>query len=215
MNLTILIPLALLASALPTSAQFQPTTEYLSGAYPGATYSPYAERGFPSQVYSGDTHLHTGLSPDAEFADYETWDAGKLDLSQAKTPDMLKGEYAREALKKGLALEAKLGANPYRFGFSGDTVDVAAANWTNTIGASELGTVWRDPDFDPSQRAFYYARVLEIPTPRWVAYDSPSTDDAVSTFLGLQPSCSGLLCGPLEVGVVTSFRPAHRLRVPS
>ena len=54
----------------------------------------------------------------------------------------------------------------------GSTVDVANANWTNTIGASELGAVWSDPDFDPSQAAFYYARVLEIPTPRWVVYDA-------------------------------------------
>ena len=54
----------------------------------------------------------------------------------------------------------------------GNTVDVAAANWTNTIGASELGAVWTDPDFDPNESAFYYARVLEIPTPRWVVYDA-------------------------------------------
>jgi hypothetical protein len=53
----------------------------------------------------------------------------------------------------------------------GNTVDLAAANWTNTIGAPELGAVWTDPDFDPKQSAFYYARVLEIPTPRWVVYD--------------------------------------------
>ncbi|MEJ2177273.1 MAG: DUF3604 domain-containing protein, partial [Gammaproteobacteria bacterium] len=54
----------------------------------------------------------------------------------------------------------------------GNTVDVSSASWTNTIGASELGAVWTDPDFDPSLDAFYYARVLEIPTPRWVVYDA-------------------------------------------
>ena len=54
----------------------------------------------------------------------------------------------------------------------GSTVDLAEATWTNTIGAPELITVWKDPDFDPSQRAFYYARVIEIPTPRWTAYDA-------------------------------------------
>ena len=47
----------------------------------------------------------------------------------------------------------------------GDTVDFENANWTNTIGASELAAVWTDPDFDPAERAFYYVRVLEIPTP--------------------------------------------------
>lgn len=53
----------------------------------------------------------------------------------------------------------------------GNTVDLEAANWTNTIGASELATVWTDPDFDAKQNAFYYARVIEIPTPRWIVYD--------------------------------------------
>jgi hypothetical protein len=54
----------------------------------------------------------------------------------------------------------------------GSTVDVENATWTNTIGASELISVWKDPDFDAKQRAFYYVRVIEIPTPRWTAYDA-------------------------------------------
>ncbi|MGD8528883.1 MAG: DUF3604 domain-containing protein, partial [Methyloceanibacter sp.] len=54
----------------------------------------------------------------------------------------------------------------------GSTVDVKNATWTNTIGAPELIAVWEDPDFEPDQRAFYYARVIEIPTPRWTAYDA-------------------------------------------
>ena len=54
----------------------------------------------------------------------------------------------------------------------GDTVDVANATWTNTIGAPELIAVWKDPAFNAAERAFYYARVIEIPTPRWTAYDA-------------------------------------------
>ena len=54
----------------------------------------------------------------------------------------------------------------------GSTVDVANATWTNTIGAGEMITVWKDPHFDPALQAFYYVRVIEIPTPRWTAYDA-------------------------------------------
>jgi hypothetical protein len=307
----------------------------------------------------GTGEAHPFLSPNDEFADSELWDKGNLDLSAAKTNEMLQYEYAREALKNGMKLEQKLGTNPYKFGMvgstdthtalssaeddnffgkmataepsaerltnaflsseisktglaymdwevsasgraavwatentreaiwdamerkevyattgtriivrffgswdfepsdansrmparigyskgvpmggdlrnapkgkspaflvvalkdpiganvdriqiikgwvdkggktreriydvavSGDrgiggdgrcrtsvgsTVDVENATWTNTIGASEMITVWRDPDFDPSLQAFYYARVIEIPTPRWTAYDA-------------------------------------------
>jgi hypothetical protein len=54
----------------------------------------------------------------------------------------------------------------------GNTVNLANAAWTNTIGDPELIAVWKDPDFNPNQKAFYYARVIEIPTPRWTAYDA-------------------------------------------
>jgi len=302
----------------------------------------------------GDGEAHPLLSPNDEFADYETWAIGNLDLSALKTDDMLAGEYAREGLKRGLWLEKKLGTNPYKFGMVGatdshtglstaeednffgksvsvepsphrvehpfiksklgeipgdmlvasgyqgvwaaentreaifdammrketyattgprimvrffggweytendlrsrapafvgyekgvpmggdlrvkkdgkapvfmvyalrdpiganldriqivkgwldaqgelqekvydvavsdgrkigqdgrckepvgNTVDLEAGTWYNTIGASELMRVWTDPEFNPGEKAFYYARILEIPTPRWVVYD--------------------------------------------
>ena len=61
----------------------------------------------------------------------------------------------------------------------GNTVDAKTATWTNTIGAAELITVWQDPDFDPALSAFYYARVLEIPTPRWTTYDAARFGEAI------------------------------------
>jgi hypothetical protein len=54
----------------------------------------------------------------------------------------------------------------------GNTVDIATATYTNDIGAVRLQTIWTDPEFDASQSAFYYVRVLEIPTPRWSTYDA-------------------------------------------
>jgi hypothetical protein len=54
----------------------------------------------------------------------------------------------------------------------GNTVDVPTATYTNSIGDALFLAFWKDPDFDPNQRAFYYVRVLEIPTPRWTTYDA-------------------------------------------
>ncbi len=312
------------------------------------------ERLYEATQIKGDGEAHPLLSPDDEFADFENWDWGNLDASEAKTPEMLPGEYVRSGLQRGLQLENKLGTNPFKFGLVGasdthtglstpdndnffgkftayepnkkranhvskenkevgisykswryitggltavwatdntrgaifdamerrevyattgprirvrmfggwnfvsedanrrdlalvgynkgvpmgadlhpgvgapsflvfalrdpmganldrvqmvkgwldadgtprekvydiawsdervvgsdgklpavgNTVDLSIPSWTNTIGASELGTVWQDPDFDPSLKAFYYSRVIEIPTPRWTAYDA-------------------------------------------
>jgi len=63
--------------------------------------------------------------------------------------------------------------------FVGNTVNIPEASYTNTIGSTELKTVWTDPDFDASVPAFYYIRVLEIPTPRWSTYDAKD--------LGIEP----------------------------
>ena len=66
----------------------------------------------------------------------------------------------------------------------GNTVNINEATYKNTIGATSLVTFWKDPNFDPKQRAFYYVRVMEIPTPTWLAYDqvkykTKAPDDAV------------------------------------
>ena len=87
----------------------------------------------------GDGETHPTLSPDDEFADYGTWDVGNLDITQLKTPDMLPGEYAREALKQGLALEKKFGINPYKFGMVGATdshTSLTTAEEDNFFGKS-------------------------------------------------------------------------------
>jgi hypothetical protein len=71
--------------------------------------------------FKGDGETHPLLSPEDEFAHFETWDVSNLDGSAAKTDDMLPFEYARSALKLGLKLGERLGANPYKFGLSAAT----------------------------------------------------------------------------------------------
>jgi len=350
-----------------------PMVESMTGRSIDRTYAETRIRWEPlyeATQIKGDGETHPFLSPNDEFADYETWAVGNLDLTELKKNDMLQGEYARGALQMGLQLENDLGVNPYKFGlvgatdshtglstaeeenffgkhsgaepnpkrvshpmakvgdseypgwsmvasgyqgiwatentrealfdammrketyattgtrmlvrffggwefeeadaqnrlpanigytkgvpmgadlppapgrgapsflvaalkdalsgnldriqivkgwidargsrqeqvydvaWSGDrtpgadgklppvgnTVDVATATWTNTIGSPELITVWTDPDFDPKLPAVYYARVLEIPTPRWTAYEAvrfgiqmPSPDVPMTT----------------------------------
>jgi hypothetical protein len=71
------------------------------------------------------------------------------------------------ALSNGRRVDPKTGKAPS----VGNTVDVENATYSNSIGAEHLAAIWTDPEFDPARRAVYYARVLEIPTPRWTAYD--------------------------------------------
>ena len=85
----------------------------------------------------GDGETHPFLSPNDEFADYETWDKGNLDLSVAKDDNMLQYEYARTALQIGLQLDKRLGVNPYKFGMIGATdshTGLATAGEDNFFG---------------------------------------------------------------------------------
>lgn len=80
------------------------------------------------------------------------------------------------ALSDGRKRDPKTGKAPP----VGNSVNLAKATYTNSIGARELATLWSDPDFDPKTRAFYYARVIEIPTPRWTAFDAVRFGDKMA-----------------------------------
>ncbi len=90
----------------------------------------------------GDGEAHPFLSPNDEFADYETWDQGNLTLTEFKRNDMLQYEYARSGLQVGLELEAELGVNPYKFGMIGSTdshTGLATAEENNFFGKHSGG----------------------------------------------------------------------------
>lgn len=95
------------------------------------------ERLYEATQIKGDGETHPFLSPNDEFANFERWDKGNLDLTVAKTPDMLEFEYARTALKNGLRLDKELGVNPYKFGMIGSTdahTGLAAVEEDNFFG---------------------------------------------------------------------------------
>jgi hypothetical protein len=125
-----------------------PTEQTYAGGVVDENYVKLRARWEPlykiTQV-KGDGGPHPALSPDDEFADYETWDAGHLDLSVAKTEDMLQREYAREALKQGFVLQKKLGVNPHKFGFSG------ATDSHTSLATAEEDSFWgKAADAEPS-----------------------------------------------------------------
>ncbi|MCP4300991.1 MAG: DUF3604 domain-containing protein [Gammaproteobacteria bacterium] len=115
------------AMAIPHNGNLSNGTMFDDVDYGGAPidadYSARRQRWEPlyevTQI-KGDGEAHPILSPNDEFADFWTWDRGNFGFA-AKTPDMLPGEYAREALKRGLAYEARFGVNPFKFGMIGSS----------------------------------------------------------------------------------------------
>ena len=109
----------------------------------------------------GDGEAHPFLSPNDEFADYENWDKGNLDLSEPKTNDMLQYEYGRSALKLGLKHQQNLGVNPFKFGFIGSTdshTTLATADENNFFGkASNV-----EPSKERAEHNFVYSNNMEL-----------------------------------------------------
>jgi hypothetical protein len=106
------------------------------------------ERVYEVTQMKGDGEAHPSLSPNDEFADYGTWDKGSFG-AEPKTPDMLPREYARQAYKRGLAYEDKLGANPFKFGLIGSTdshTSLATTEENNYFGKATPGEPSDDPE---------------------------------------------------------------------
>ena len=112
----------------------------------------------------GDGEAHPFLSPDDEFADYETWDVGNLDFTKRVTTDMLPGSYTRSALKRGLQLEAKVGVNPFQFGLNG-----AGDSHTGLPGQEEAQFMGKSASSEPDAKRWKTPfRTSEIGTqPGW------------------------------------------------
>ncbi len=132
-----------------------PWVESFSGRKVNAEYAETRARWEPiyevTQI-KGDGETHPFLSPDDEFADYETWDLANLDLSEIKKDEMLQYEYARSGLGVGMQIERRVGTNPYKFGMIGATdshTGLATAEEENFFGkhsgAEPNADRWKHP----------------------------------------------------------------------
>lgn len=119
----------------------------------------------------GDSETHAKLSPNDEFADYETWDFGNLDLSVKKTDAMLKTEYTRSTLKNGLVLESELGVNPFKLGFVGGG-DMHTALVTQDDDNFFGAFTWMEPNKKRANSPAKYNKKLDIGYDAW-RYASP------------------------------------------
>ena len=121
----------------------------------------------------GDLRRATGKAPTFLVAALKDPFNGNLDRIQIVKGWVGKDGKAKERVYDVAVSDGrKIGADGRCRTPVGNTVNVEKAIWTNTIGDPELIAVWTDPEFDANAHAFYYARVIEIPTPRWTAYEA-------------------------------------------
>jgi len=142
---------------------------------PDEVYRPdFAEQGYQRGVPMGGdlSAAPKGTSPKLMVRVLRDPDGANLDRIQIIKGWLGKDGKAQERIYDIAVSDGReIGADGRCRTPVGDTVDVANASFTNTIGDALLAGYWEDPDFDPGRRAFYYVRVLEIPTPSWIAYD--------------------------------------------
>ncbi|PHR62837.1 MAG: hypothetical protein COA47_01905 [Robiginitomaculum sp.] len=120
----------------------------------------------------GDMELDEGETPSFLVAAMKDPDGANLDRVQIiKGWRGIDGETYEQIYEVNWAGNRTLNEDG-KLSSIGSTVNVSDASYDNSIGASELSSIWQDPDFDPDLPSFYYVRVLEIPTPRWPAYDA-------------------------------------------
>lgn len=133
--------------------------DWLSGAYAGGV------------SMGGDLHNNgSGRSPRFLLHALKDPDSGNLDRIQVVKVWERDGESFEKVFDAVWAGDREPDPVTGKVPSVGNTVDVASASYTNTIGAAELSGEWSDPEFDPGDNAAYYARVIEIPTPRWPVY---------------------------------------------
>jgi len=143
-----------------------------------AGYTPWAEEAFPMHLYWGDTHLHSAYSVDANtMGNTALTPADAYRFVSLDRLRVLKGwrdasGALHEKVHKVAVSDNRKIASDGRVDPLKATVDLDSATYLNTIGEAQLSAYWQDPQFDPAEAAFYYARVIEIPTPRWTAYDA-------------------------------------------
>jgi hypothetical protein len=136
--------------------------------------SDFAAYGYANGVPMGGdlTKTEEGRAPALLIKVLRDPDGANLDRIQVvKGWTDAKGKTHEKVYNAAWSGDRKIGADG-KLPPVGNTVNVEKANYTNAIGAVVLQAFWQDPAFDPKQRAFYYVRVLEIPTPRWTTYDA-------------------------------------------